>query len=180
MIYVEVRREDLKAARMEIKNLPGALFGGASPLLKPFMKKLEDILPLEQKGKGDSYTLGALHSHVKSIHADEGAIRVESDGKHVDLTRAELLERIGGKYPTSDHGRLNLPGLLFLQSSPAIQQISIFKLKRDHGLKIPEGRRTIRYIFHLMTVSIDADQEVIRIGLDPGRLPRRADGSDPI
>jgi len=179
MIYVEVRREDLRAARLEIKNLPGAIFGGTSPLLKPFMKKLEVVLPPEQRGKGDSYVLGALHSHVRSIHADEDHILVESDGKSVEITRTELGDLMGNRYPATDHQRLNLPGLLFLQSSPAVQQISLYKLRKDHGLNIPEGRRTLRYIFHLMTVSIDADEEKIRIGFDLGRLPKSANLKTP-
>ena len=44
MISIEIGRQDLKElAKTEVRNLPGALFAGSSPLLKPFMKKLEDL-----------------------------------------------------------------------------------------------------------------------------------------
>ena len=46
MIYVEVWKEDLVATtRTEVRNQPGMLFGSTSPLLKPFMRKLEELLP---------------------------------------------------------------------------------------------------------------------------------------
>jgi len=96
------------------------------------------------------------------------------------VTRAELQSLLGDKYPSADHHRLNLPGLLFLQSSPALQQSAVAKLRREHNLRIPEGRRTLRYIFHAAVTSIDADEERIRVGIDLSRLPRMADGSSPL
>ena len=175
MIYVEVWKEDLVATiRTEVRNPPGMLFGSTSPLLKPFMKKLEELLPAEKKGRGDSYTLSMLYSHVDSVHADENLIRVESDKKAVVITREELATMIGERYPASDHHRLNLPGLLFLQSSPGFQAAVVSKMKREHNLRFPEGRRTLRYIFHMTVTSIDADKEDIKVGLDLDRLPKKA------
>jgi hypothetical protein len=82
---------------------------------------------------------------------------------------------IGDRYPATDHHRLNLPGLLFLQSSPGFQAAVVSKMKREHNLRFPEGRRTLRYIFHMTVTSIDADKEAIKIGLDLDRLPKIAD-----
>lgn len=178
MISIEIGRQDLKElAKTEVRNLPGSLFAGSSPLLKPFMKKLEDLLPLDRRGKGDSYILSALHSHIDEVHADENAICVKSNEKVVQIGREELGRLMGERYPATDHHRLNLPGLLFLQSSPALQASSAVLLRREHKLSIPEGRRTSRYIFHLAVASIDADKEKIRINFDLERLPRRPDGS---
>jgi hypothetical protein len=180
MIFIDLRKEDLAQFKVEVRNLPGTLFGGSSPLLKPFMKKLECLMPEEKRGRGDSYTLGALHSHVDHVKADENGISVKSGPVTAEVTRAELQSLLGDRYPSSDHQRLNLPGLLFLQSSPALQQSAVAKLRREHNLKVPEGRRTLRYIFHAAVVSIDADKERIRIGLDLSRLPKMADGSSPL
>jgi hypothetical protein len=176
MISVEVRREDLMALRVEVKSLPGTLFAGASPLLKPFMKKLEEILPPEKTGHGSAYILSHLPAHTDHVRAEEEVIVVKGSQKTLTITREELAALMDEKYPSADHGRLNLPGLLFLQSSPTLQACSLAKLRSEHHLRIPEGRRTLRYIFHLGIVSIDADQERIRIEFDPGRLPKRADG----
>lgn len=175
MIYVELCKEDLVlVTRTEVQNPPGMLFGGTSPLLKPFMKKLEHLLPTENKGRGDSYTLNMLYSHIGSVYADENMIRVEGDEKIVVITKDELATMIGDKYPASDHRRLNLPGLFFLQSSPGFQAAVVTKMKREHNLRFPEGRRTLRYIFHMTVISIDADKDNIRVGLDLDRLPKIA------
>ncbi len=163
------------ATRTEVRNPPGMLFGSTSPLLKPFMRKLEELLPAEQKGRGDSYTLSMLYPHIGSVHADEKLIRVESDEKAVAITRDELAAIVVDRYPASDHRRLNLPGLLFLQSSPGFQAAVVSKIKREHNLRFPEGRRTLRYIFHMTVTSIDADKERIKIGLDLDRLPKMAE-----
>jgi len=177
MITIEIGREDLRnMTKAEVKNLPGTLFVGASPLLKPFMKKLEDLLPAEKRGKGDSYVLAALHSHIDEVQADDQGIMVRSGDKTVDISRDEFCALMGERYPSTDHQRLNLPGLLFLQSSPTLQACSVAMLRKQ-GLRIPEGRRTLRYIFHMAVVCIDADKEKIRIDVDPERLPKKADGS---
>ncbi len=178
MISIEIDREDLKElTRIEVLNLPGALFASASPLLKPFMKKLEDLLPRESKGWGDAYVLSALRYRTDEVHASENAILVKSGDRMVEIGREELRALMAEKYPSTDHHRLNLPGLLFLQGSPALQAACAAKLCRDHSLRIPEGRRTLRYVFHLGVVFLDADKDGIVISFDPGRLPRKADGS---
>ena len=177
MISVEVRREDLMALRVEVKSLPGTLFAGASPLLKPFMKKLEELLPPEKTGHGSAYVLSHLPAHIEHVHAEEDEIVVKGGQKSLTISREELTALMDEKYPSTDHGSLNLPGLLFLQSSPTLQTCSLAKLRGEHNLRIPEGRRTLRYIFHVGIVSIDADQERIKIDFDPGRLPKRADGT---
>ena len=178
MISIEIREKDLhELARTEVGNLPGALFAGTSPLLRPFMKKLEALLPLENRGRGDSYVLCALHSHIDQVHADESLIAVKSGEKEVMIRREELGELIGEKYPTTSHHRLNLPGLLFLQSSPSLMAASAILLRREHRLQIPDGRRTLRYIFHMGVAPIDADKEKIVVIFDMDRLPRREDGS---
>lgn len=178
MIAIEIGRRDLdELTKTEVKNLPGALFSGASPLLKPFMNKLEALLPPENRGRGDSYVLCALHSHIDEVHADEGQIVVRSGDKVVWIRREELAELMDERYPTTGHKRLNLPGLLFLQSGPALQAASAMILRREHRLRIPDGRRTMRYIFHMGVARLDADKERIRIGFDLERLPKRADGS---
>jgi hypothetical protein len=178
MIPIEIERKDLKElARIEVHNLPGVLFAGTSPLLKPFMKKLEELLPAERRGQGEAYVLSALHSHIGEVHASENSILVKSGEKAVEIRREELGALMGERYPSTDHHRLNLPGLLFLQGSPALQTTCTAKLRRDHSLRIPEGRRTLRYIFHLGVVLLDADKDKILVSFDPGRLPRKADGS---
>lgn len=175
MIYVELCKEDLVlATRTEVRNPPGMLFGNTSPLLKPFMRKLEELLPAEKKGRGDSYTLSMLYSHIDSVHADENLIRVESEEKTVVITRDDLTAIMGDRYPASDHHRLNLPGLLFLQGSPGFQAAVMSKMKREHNLRFPEGRRTLRYIFHVTVTSIDAYKDGIRVLLDLDRLPNVA------
>jgi hypothetical protein len=178
MISIEIDEKDLiELTKTEVRNLPGALFVGASPLLKPFMKKLEALLPPANQGRGDSYILSALHSHIDEVHADESLIAVKSGELEVMIRREELGELIGERYPTTSHHRLNLPGLLFLQSGPALQTASVILLRREHKLQIPDGRRTLRFIFHMSVVFMDADKERIRIGFDMDRLPKRADGS---
>jgi len=173
-----VCEKDLKElAQTEVINLPGSLFAGTSPLLRPFMKKLESLLPEENKGRGDSYVLCALHSHIDQVHADESRIVVKSGKKEVMISREELGELMGERYPTTDHQRLNLPGLLFLQSGPGLQTASAILLRREHQLKIPDGRRTMRYIFHMGVTAIDADKEKIVVNFDMDRLPKREDGS---
>ncbi len=178
MISIMVREKDLnELARTEARNLPGALFAGTSPLLRPFMKKLEALLPQENKGRGDSYVLCALRTHIDQVHADESQIIVKSGELEVMIRREELGELIGERYPTTSHHRLNLPGLLFLQSSPSLQAASAILLRREHRLHIPDGPRTMRYIFHMGVAAIDADKERIIVYFDPERLPKRADGS---
>jgi len=177
MITIEIGRVDLmNLSKTEVENLPGTLFVGASPLLKPFMNKLEDLLPAEKRGRGDSYVLSALHSHIDEVFADEKGIMVRSGDKTVEISRDELCALMVERYPSTDHQRLNLPGLLFLQSSPTLQACSAAMLRRQ-GLRIPDGRRTLRYIFHLAVASIYADQEEIRIEIDLDKLPKKADGS---
>lgn len=178
MIPIEICEKDLKElTRTEVRNLPGALFAGTSPLLKPFMKKLEALLPPENKGLGDSYVLFALHSHIDEVHADESQILVKSGETVVEIRREELGELLGERYPTTSHHRLNLPGLLFLQSGPALQTASAILLRREHKLRIPDGRRTLRYIFHMGVVSLHADKEKIIVSFDPERLPKKGDGT---
>jgi hypothetical protein len=177
MISVEVGREDLMALRVEVKSVAGTLFAGASPLLKPFMNKLEELLPPEKKGHGSAYVLSHLPAHIEHVHAEEDRIMVKGSRMCLTISREELAAMMDEKYPSTDHGRLNLPGLLFLQSSPTLQACSLAKLRSEHHLCIPEGRRTQRYIFHVGIVSIDADQVRIKIDFDPGRLPKRADGT---
>jgi hypothetical protein len=178
MISIVVREKDLnELTRTEVRNLPGALFAGTSPLLRPFLKKLEMLLPQESRGRGDSYVLCALHSHIDQVHADESQIIVKSKELKVMIRREELGELIGERYPTTSHHRLNLPGLLFLQSGPSLMAASAILLRRVHKLKIPDGRRTLRYIFHMGVAAIDADKEKIVVIFDPDRLPKREDGS---
>jgi hypothetical protein len=178
MIAIEIDKRDLdELTKTEVKNLPGALFAGASPLLKPFMNKLEALLPQENKGRGDSYVLCALHSHIDEVHADESQIVVKSSDEIVEIRREELAELMDERYPTTGHQRLNLPGLLFLQSGPALQSASAMILRREHKLRIPDGPRTMRYIFHMGVVKLDADKEKIKIGFDLERLPKKADGT---
>jgi hypothetical protein len=178
MISIEIDKKDLKdMARVEVRNLPGALFTGTSPLLKPFIKKLEYILPSEMTGKVDSYILVSLHSHVDEVHANENKICVRGCDKDVEISRDELSTMMHKKYPATEYQKLNLPGLLFLQSSPTIQVVCASKLRSQYRLRIPDGRRTLRYIFHIGIVSIDADKKSIKIGFDPDRLPKKPNGS---
>lgn len=177
MIAVEISRRDLnELTKTEVKNLPGALFSGTSPLLKPFMNKLEALLPPENKGRGEN-CLCALQSHIDEVHAEESLIRARSKDTVVEIHRDELAELMDERYPTTSHQRLNLPGLLFLQSGPALQTSSAMILRRKYKLRIPDGRRTLRYIFHMGVVTLDADKEKIKIGFDLERLPKRADGT---
>ncbi len=178
MISIMVSEKDLnELVRTEVENLPGTLFAGTSPLLRPFMKKLEALLPPENRGRGDSYILNALHSHIDQVHADGSRIVVKSGELEVIIRREELGELIEEKYPTTSHHRLNLPGLLFLQSSPSLQTASAILLRREHKLRIPDGRRTMRYIFHMGVAAIDANKEKITVIFDMDRLPRREDGT---
>jgi hypothetical protein len=178
MIFVELSKKDLEAAiRTEVRNPPGMLFGGTSPLLRPFMRKLESLLPAEKKGRGDSYILTMLYSHIDSVHANGNLIQVKNSEKSVEITRDELAAIMGNKYPASDHHRLNLPGLLFLQSSPGLQACTVSKAKNEYDIHLPEGRRTHRFIFHTIVTEIIADKESIKIGLDLEKLPKKADGS---
>jgi hypothetical protein len=141
------------------------------------MNKLEGLLPAENRGRGDSYILSALHSHIDWVHADESLIAVGNGEEKAVISREELGELMGERYPTASHHRLNLPGLLFLQSGPALQASSSILLCRQHGLHIPDGHRTRRYIFHMGVTAIDADKERIAIFFDMDRLPKRADGT---
>jgi hypothetical protein len=53
----------------------------------------------------------------------------------------------------------------------------VSKVRKKHNLRLPDGRRTLRYIFHMTVTSVDADKEKIKIELDLDRLPKKADGS---
>ena len=79
---------------------------------------------------------------------------------------------MGDRYPASDHRRLNLPCLLFHQSSLGLQAAVVSKMKREHNLRFPEGRKTFRYIFHMTVTYIDADIGSIKVGLDLDKLPK--------
>lgn len=171
MISVEVTDEDVRDLSAEIKNLPGALFGASSPLLRPFLSRLEELLPPEKRGRGDNYISSTLKAHVEVVVADEGYIRVESEGRAVEITRGELAAVLQEKFPTLDHQNLNLPGLLFLQSGPVLQACTLRRLAKDHGVKVPGGRRTHRYVFHTTVVSVKADRDGVRVGFDLDRLP---------
>jgi len=178
MISIEIREKDLKElARTEVENLPGAFFAGNSPLLRPFLGKLEALLPAENKGLGDSYVLSSLHSYIEQVHADASQITVKSSEAEVAISREELAELIRKRYPTTSHHLLNLSGLLFLQSGPALQTASAMILRREHKLRIPDGHRTKRYIFHMAVAAINADREKIVVSFDMDRLPKKADGS---
>lgn len=178
MISIEIREKDLKElTRTEVKNLPGAFFAGNSPLLRPFLRKLEALLPAENKGLGDSYVLSNLNSHIERVHADTSRIAVKNSENEVVINSEELAELIEERYPTTSYHLLNLPGLLFLQSGPALQTASTMILRREHRLHIPDGHRTKRYIFHMAVAAIDADRERIVVCFDMERLPKRADGS---
>ncbi|MCR3884675.1 hypothetical protein P0O24_11290 [Methanotrichaceae archaeon M04Ac] len=172
MISVEVTKQDARDLSAEVKNLPGALFGGSGPLLRPFLSRLEEILPPEKRGRGDNYISSTLKAHVDSVVADEEHIRVESEGRAVEIARTELAAILEEKFPTLSHQNLNLPGLLFLQSGPVLQACTLQRLARDHGVKVPGGRRTLRYVFHTTVVSVGADRERVRIEFDLDRLPR--------
>ncbi|MBN1323615.1 MAG: hypothetical protein JW986_06400 [Methanotrichaceae archaeon] len=170
MITVHLSREDLARVSPEIQNLPGSFFAGASPLLRPFISKLEELLPPEVHGRGMNFAFGALRSHVEAVRAEERSIVVTGSGKSVEISRRELEGLIEERYPTFGHDRLNLPGLLFLQSGPALQMASLAKL-RTCGVHLPDGRRTQRYIFHLIVVSLAADRDRVEIEFDLERLP---------
>jgi hypothetical protein len=59
MIFVELSKKDLETGtRTQVRNPPGMLFGGTSPLLRPFMKKLE-----EPAARGEKRARRELHSH---------------------------------------------------------------------------------------------------------------------
>lgn len=176
MISVEVTEEDVRDLSAEIKNLPGALFGASSPLLRPFLSRLEELLPPEKRGGGDNYISSTLKAHVEAVVADEGYIRVESKGRAVEITRGELAAILEEKFAALDHQSLNLPGLLFLQSGPVLQACTLRRLEKDHGVRVPGGRRTHRYVFHTTVVSVKADRDAIRIGFDLDRLPNLSDG----
>ncbi|MGC9515262.1 hypothetical protein [Methanocrinis sp.] len=172
MVHVEVTNQDVRDLSAEVKNLPGAIFGGSGPLLRPFLPKLEELLPPEKRGRGDNYVSSTLKAHVEAVEADEEHIKVESEGRSVEITRAELAVILEEKFPTFEHQNLNLPGLLFLQSGPVLQACTLTRLARDHGVRVPGGRRTLQYVFHTTVVSVGADREKVRIEFDLGRLPR--------
>lgn len=176
MISVEVTDEDVRDLSAEVKNLPGALFGASSPLLRPFLSRLEELLPPEKRGRGDNYISSTLKAHVEAVVADEEHIRVESQGRAVEITRTELAAVLEEKFPTLDHQNLNLPGLLFLQSGPVLQACTLRRLDRDHGVRVPGGRRTHRYVFHTTVVSVGADRDGVRVGFDLDRLPKLSGG----
>lgn len=178
MISIEVREEDLsELTKTTVPNLPGSFFAGTSPLLKPFMNKMEELLPPESRGRGDSYVLSALRTHIEEVQSDQNQILVKSGDRAVEVHREELGALMGERYPTTDHHLLNLPGLLFLQSGPALQTACAMILRRKHKLRIPDGRRTLRYIFHMGVASIDANGERIIVNFDPERLPKKPDGT---
>ncbi|NYT02078.1 MAG: hypothetical protein GKC10_04900 [Methanosarcinales archaeon] len=164
-------KDDLCGASCNINNLAGTFFAGTSPLLRPFLERLGELLPAERQGVNKGYIVGSLRTHVNSLFANQESISVEADGKVVEIKRSELDEMIAAKYPSFQHQSLNLPGLLFIQSGPALHAASIAKLREMHGIRIPDGRRTQRYFFHTTVVSLQADQERIRIELDLARLP---------
>lgn len=70
------------------------------------------------------------------IEIGEKKIIVKSGERAVEISRKELGSLMGERYPSTDHHRLNLPGLLFLQSSPALQTASAILLRREHKLQI--------------------------------------------
>lgn len=178
MITLKIDKNDLKDAKTEVSNLAGAFFAGTSPLIRPFMDMLESIVPADQQGRGTSYLISALRYHIRSIRADESGIRVESEIGAVDIPRTMLEKRIEERYPSFGHDSLNLPGLLFLQSGPAVHAASVSKLRKMHRIVIPEGRRTQRYIFHVIVRYLEADQDTIKMELDTQRLPLgRPEGS---
>ncbi|KQC16391.1 MAG: hypothetical protein WCY97_10600 [Methanothrix sp.] len=172
MVYVEVTNQDVRDLSAEVRNLPGAIFGGSGPLLRPFLSKLEEILPPEKRGRGDNYVSSTLKAHVDAVEADEEHIRVESEGRAVEITREELAAILEEKFPTLAHQNLNLPGLLFLQSGPVLQTCTLQRLSKDHGVRVPGGRRTLQYVFHTTVVSVGADRERVRIEFDLDRLPK--------
>lgn len=172
MVILLIDKNDLRNAKTEVSNLAGAFFAGTSPLLRPFMDMLESIVPADQQGRGTSYLISTLRYHIRSIRADENGIRVESEIGSVEIPRTMLEERINERYPSVGHESLNLPGLLFLQSGPAVYAASVSKLRKMHRIVIPEGRRTQRYVFHVIVRSLEADQDVIKIEVDTQRLPQ--------
>ncbi len=172
MVYVEVTNQDVRDLSAEVKNLPGAIFGGSGPLLRPFLPKLEELLPPEKRGRGDNYISSTLKAHVDAVVADEEHIRVESEGRSVEITRAELETILEEKFPTLDHKNLNLPGLLFLQSGPVLQACTLRRLSKDHGVRVPGGHRTLKYVFHTTVVSVGADRDCVKIEFDLDRLPK--------
>jgi hypothetical protein len=173
MISLEVTKNDLREAMTEVRNLPGTLFAGTGPLLRPFLTKLEPLLPPQERGLGKSYIFASLRTHVDTVYADSEKIKIESAGKGIEITKNELESILGDKYPSFQHEKLNLPGLLFLQSGPALQMCTLDKLNREHDANIPEGRRALRYVFHTTVASIDANKERIKIEFDLDRLPKR-------
>ncbi|HII05844.1 MAG TPA: hypothetical protein HA349_00575 [Methanotrichaceae archaeon] len=164
--------QDVRDLSAEVKNLPGAIFGGSGPLLRPFLSKLEELLPPEKRGRGNNYISSTLKAHVDAVQADEDHIRVESEGRSVEITRAELEAILEEKFPTLDHQNLNLPGLLFLQSGPILQACTLQRLSKDHGVRVPGGQRTLKYVFHTTVVSVGADQDSVKIEFDLDRLPK--------
>ncbi|HPR65701.1 MAG TPA: hypothetical protein PLM24_01035, partial [Methanothrix sp.] len=84
MVHVEVTKQDVRNLSAEVRNLPGALFGGSGPLLRPFLPRLEELLPPEKRGRGDNYISSTLKAHVEAVEADEDHIRVESEGRAVE------------------------------------------------------------------------------------------------
>lgn len=177
MITLVVTKKDLREARVEVRNLPGTFFTGTGPLLRPFLTKLEELLPPPERGHGNSYTFASLRTHVDKVCATSELINVESRGRVVSISRTELEGMIADKYPALEHQKLNLPGLLFLQSGPALQICCLNQLSRDHGAEIPRGRRTLRYVFHTTVVSVHADLEKILIEFELDRLPKPVSSS---
>ncbi|HII06044.1 MAG TPA: hypothetical protein HA349_01630, partial [Methanotrichaceae archaeon] len=55
-----------------------------------FLSKLEELLPPEKRGRGNNYISSTLKAHVDAVQADEDHIRVESEGRSVEITRAKL------------------------------------------------------------------------------------------
>jgi len=175
MVSIEITDQDIRDLSAEVRNLPGALFGRSGPLFRPFLDKMEELLPPEKRGRGPNYVSSTLKVHVDTVQVDEKGLKVDSEGRSVEITKAELENVLGEKYPAFEHQNLNLPGLLFLQCGPVLQTCIILKLGRDHGIKIPGGVRTHRYFFHTTVASIQADQDRIVIELDLDRLPTPPD-----
>jgi len=172
MVSIEVRREDLLVSRADVQNLAGVFFAGYSPLMRPFVERMKMLLP-EERRLGDPYVFGALRSEVAELRAHPHRILVVGRGGGVvEILRADLEQLIADRYPTFGHEGLNLPGLLFLQSSPSLQNSALQKLRQEHSFRIPEGRRTQRFVFHTIVAWLEADSDNITIEFDLDRLPQ--------
>ena len=178
MVLVEVKSQDVKDATSQgRRNMAGTLFGSSGPLFRPFLNKLDELLPPDKRGRSINYTSSTLKAHVDAIKVDEEKLCVKSENRAVEITKNELEDVLSEKYPTLDHKSLSLPGLLFLQSGPVLQLCTLNRLRSDHGVQIPGGNRTHRYFFHTTVVSIQANEDLIEIEFDLDRLPNLSGGS---